>query len=95
MPKIVFHPLNKIVEVERGREILWAAERNDVPLGSSCSGDGLCGWCKVIVLEGENNIAEPNEIERKVMLRKHYQPYERVACQAKVLGDIVITTTYW
>jgi ferredoxin len=66
-----------------------------MPIGQSCSGDGICGWCRVIVVEGKESLGEPTDKEKKLMSEKGFAPDERAACLAIVRGDVCITTTYW
>ena len=50
--KVKFIPFNKEVEVAKGQTILAAAVKAGVYINSSCSGEGVCGRCKVIVKSG-------------------------------------------
>ncbi|MCL5020829.1 MAG: (2Fe-2S)-binding protein [Bacteroidetes bacterium] len=103
MPKVSFilsgteveHPLRKEVEIKKGETLFKAARVNSIPLGSSCRGDCICGWCKVEILEGTQNLSEPGDCERRLMLSGDYQENERVACRTRVFGDVSITTGYW
>ncbi len=95
MPKIRFVPLGKEREIRAGATILSAANQAKVPIGQSCSGDGICGWCKVRVLDGAVNLSPPGDIERKLMHTYHFEHDERSACLAKVKGDVTVTTSYW
>ncbi len=95
MPVVRFSPLGKEKEIRSGATILAAANQSDVPLGQSCSGDGICGWCRVKVMEGVQNLAPPGALERRLREEKEFAPDERAACLARVQGDIVVTTTYW
>lgn len=95
MPKVKFVPLGKEREVRSGATILSAANQMRLPIGQSCSGDGICGWCKVRVIAGEEHLAPPGAIETKLIKTYGYAHDERAACQAKVRGDVVVTTSYW
>ncbi len=95
MPTITFKRLNKTRSIKPGATILAAANQAGVPIGQSCSGDGICGWCRVKILEGEKNLAPPGFLEKKLMEGEMFGPDERAACLAVVKGDITVTTTYW
>ena len=95
MPTVHFHPMGKTRKVKAGTTILAAANQVEVPLGQSCSGDGTCGWCRVTILSGAENLGSPSPLERKLRESRQYSPDERVACLATVHGDILVTTTYW
>ncbi len=92
---VEFLPLGKRKEVKEGVTIISAANRADVPIGQSCNGDGICGWCKVKVLRGMENLSPPSELERRLMSSCAFAPDERAACLAKIAGDITVTTGYW
>jgi adenylate cyclase len=95
MPVVRFQPLGKEKHIKAGATILAAANQCEVPIGQSCSGDGICGWCRVIVLEGIENIFPPSALEHKLIAKKRFAPNERAACLAKIRGDVTVTTTYW
>ena len=92
---VEFVPLGKSREVKPGATIIAAANRADVPIGQSCNGDGICGWCRVRVVRGMENLAPPSPLERKLMESCAFAPDERAACMAKIAGDIAVTTGYW
>ena len=95
MPVVRFIPLGKEKEIRHGATILAAANQVDVPIGQSCNGDGICGWCKVRVVEGLEHLRPPTPLEAKLIREKNFETEERAACLAKIDGDITITTTYW
>ena len=95
MPRVRFAPSGKERQIRPGATILTAANQADVPIGQSCSGDGICGWCRVTILEGLEHVAPPGSLERRLMDEKDFHDRERAACLARVQGDITITTTYW
>ncbi|RPH37830.1 (2Fe-2S)-binding protein [bacterium] len=95
MPKVLFVPLGKSRDIKSGSTILAAANQCGVPIGQSCSGEGLCGWCKVRIVAGAENMAPPGDLERKLIKEKAFDTDERAACLAKVRGDIAVTTSYW
>jgi ferredoxin len=88
-------PLGKSKEIRAGATILAAANQVEVPIGQSCSGDGICGWCRVTVLEGMEHLAPPTSLEKKCMEANSFSGEERAACMAKVKGDVTVTATYW
>jgi uncharacterized 2Fe-2S/4Fe-4S cluster protein (DUF4445 family) len=95
MPLIRFVPLGKKKEIRSGATILAAANQVEVPIGQSCNGDGICGWCKVRVVEGLDQLVPPGPLEAKLIKEKEFARDERAACLAKIKGDITVTTTYW
>ena len=95
MAKVHFVPSGKVKEIKAGSTLLAAATQSHLPLGQSCSGDGVCGWCRVKVLGGQDSLEPPEEREKKLMSEKKFDSDERAACLAAVRGDVTITTTYW
>jgi adenylate cyclase len=95
VPKVRFIPPGKEREIKTGATIISAANQLKLPLGQSCNGDGICGWCKVRVVEGNEHLAPPGELEKKLFQTYGFEPEERAACLARVRGDVTVTTSYW
>ena len=95
MPIVSFQPLEKQREVKNGATILAAANQCDAPIGQSCYGDGICGWCKVKVLSGLQELDLPSRLEQRLIETNGFSPDERAACLARVRGDVIVTTSYW
>ena len=95
MPIVSFQPLEKRREVKNGATILAAANQCDAPIGQSCSGDGICGWCKVKILSGLQELEPPSRLEQRLIETNGFSPDERAACLARVRGDVIVTTSYW
>jgi ferredoxin len=66
MPVVTFKKLNKTRSIKIGATILAAANQAGVPIGQSCSGDGICGWCRVQIIAGANNLAPPGYLEKSL-----------------------------
>ncbi|HEY3353789.1 MAG TPA: 2Fe-2S iron-sulfur cluster-binding protein [Polyangia bacterium] len=95
MPRVTFQPSGKAFDVRRGGTVLRAAVRARMHLGRSCRGDGVCAACKVRVLAGAAHLAPPTPVEQRLIARRPLDADERYACQARVLGDVTVTTSYW
>ena len=95
MPKIVLQPSGKTLEAPRKANLLRFLQQHQIPVGGACGGHGICASCKIIVLKGERNLSRPNDLEQSLAERNHLMNNERISCQAKILGDIEITTSYW
>ncbi len=90
---VTFTPLGLSAEARSDESVLDVARRAGAPLGNSCGGVGVCARCKVRVVEGAENLSAPTSIE--VRFSKGFAEGERMACQAVVMGDCTVTTTYW
>jgi ferredoxin len=95
MATVAFVPSGKTREIKPGATILAAANQVKLPIGQSCDGDGVCGWCRVTVVQGLDQLAPPTDLEKKLMTACSFGANERAACLAKVRGDITVTTSYW
>jgi 2Fe-2S ferredoxin len=95
MPRVTFHPSGKCFDVRRGGSLLRAAVRARMHLGRACRGEGVCAACRVRVLAGADHLSPPTALEQRMARRRPLDADERYACQARVLGDVTITTTYW
>jgi ferredoxin len=90
-----FTPLGTSAEAKPNETVLDAARRAGAPLGNSCGAVGVCARCVVRVVEGAENLSEPTEIEARVALRRGLAADERLACQAVVRGECMVTAGYW
>jgi ferredoxin, 2Fe-2S len=92
---VSFRPLALTASTHPDETVLDAARRAGAPLGNSCGGVGVCARCRVTVVEGAEKLSPPTTTEARVAVRLNLDPGERLACQAIVLGDCIVTTTYW
>ena len=104
MPRVTFSGDDREAEVPIGASIRQAAQAAEVCLYSglfkleNCHGLGLCGECRVRVLQGDEHLTEPGLRERwagrprgrRDLVRWGNEAGERLACQALVLGDVVV-----
>lgn len=89
---VSFAPLGRHAEAKDNETLLDVARRIGAPLGNSCGGIGVCARCKVRVVAGAEQLTPPTEIETRA---RGFADDERMACQAVVLGDCTVTTSYW
>lgn len=82
--KVTFTPINRTGIAKPNETILDVARRVGAPIGNSCGGVGVCGRCRVTIVDGA--VSPPTRFETDD---------KRLACQAIVLGDCTVTTTYW
>jgi len=88
MIHVTFQPSGEAGEVEPGLTVLAAAESLQVPITAPCGGDGRCGRCRVIV---EGDCAAPTAAETEHLSEEDLTAGYRLACQAQLRGDAVIT----
>ncbi len=68
---------------------------NNIPVSSSCHGDGVCAKCRVTITEGEAHLSLPSDVEKHLIAKNKYAKSVRISCQIQVLGDVTIDTGYW
>ncbi|MDR4494766.1 MAG: 2Fe-2S iron-sulfur cluster-binding protein [Nitrospirales bacterium] len=92
MPRVTFiHPEGKSGEVPRDISLLEAAEHLGFPLEHDCGGNASCSTCRVDVVAGGDHLSEIDFEEQDLLDREALtEPYHRLSCQAKVLGDVMV-----
>lgn len=95
MPTVSFVKKIPSINVQEKSNLMKALLAAQIPVASSCHGDGVCCKCKVQVLSGNENLSAPNQTELFLKEKFNLKPSERVSCQVEVLGPVSIDTTYW
>jgi len=99
-PLVVFMPSGRRGRVAAGTTLLEAARALGADVDSVCGGRSICGRCQVVVAEGAfakhgiesraDNASPPSEAEGAYADRRGLAVDRRLACQAQVVGDLVI-----
>lgn len=84
--ELTIEPIGETIEVEQGQKVLDACLRAGIYLPYACN-HGLCGTCKVEVLEGE---VEHNEASPFALMEMERDEGKTLACCATLLEDTVI-----
>ena len=84
--KLTIEPVSHSVDVQEKQTLLDAALRNGIYLPHACL-HGLCGTCKVQVLEGEVDIGEASPF---ALMDFEREEGKCLACVATALSDLVI-----
>jgi len=87
--KVVFNPMDKMVEVERGTILLDALREAGIAINSICGGDGECGTCKVMLNKGE--VSDTSSKYQKWLSPDEISEGYRLACQIRVQSDCEFT----
>ncbi len=91
MPKINFQNKKVIVEAVWGASILETALERKVPIYHTCGGNASCSTCRVLVLDGAENLSPIEEAEAQVLDAFDLTPPHRLACQAVLVsGDVTV-----
>jgi len=78
---------DKIFECEEGTNLLNLLQKNDYHVNSLCGGQGVCGKCKIRILEGGPEIS-PQESE--YLTDKEMINGVRLACRIDVENDLIL-----
>ena len=78
-----------------GMSLLSIARDNGIELDHFCGGQCSCGTCRVKVTNGEGNLSKPSGPEQMVLGPKHLANCGRLACQARVTGDVEVEVPSW
>ena len=92
---ICCEPSGREVRVVHDSNLMDAILQTGLGLGQSCDGIALCGFCRVRVLEGIENLTPAGSEEQKVLDAVHAKDDERLACRARINGPVTLTTDYW
>ena len=81
----------------RGGSNLWVyLRKNKVPIGSSCSGVGVCGGCDVKISSEHQECVSPiSEFEKETLSRNHKADGLRLSCLCRVYEDMTVQSDYW
>jgi len=97
---VVFQPSGKRGSVEEGKTLLEAAQELGVDIESVCGGKLVCGKCAVEVDEDSTvrqgvkpagqPLSSPADEELECLAHRGFGNKYRLACSARVLGDVVV-----
>ncbi len=88
------------------RDVAWprdqtafeALRAGGQPIGSSCSGETVCGRCAVRVLDGALSVTATTADERALLRARNAEMDERLACRLRPEEEatvVVLTAHYW
>jgi len=86
--EIDFQPVGKRVGAPAGATLLDAAIQAGVDLASACGGTGICGQCRVQIIEGK--VSEPNSSEIDLFSELELDKGQRLACCTLVEGNVKV-----
>ena len=89
-PEVVLLPEGRRLETPAGTSLLEVAQGNGLEVESGCQ-MGICGCDPVYVCDGMENLSPVEEGERATIQRLGLPDHTRMACVARVHGDVVIS----
>ena len=97
---VVFEPSGRRGRINEGETILEAAQELGVDLQNVCGGQAQCGKCKVLIVVGGpeqhgmvsriENLSPIEEAEKKSLDSQQLKNGWRLACQARIGGDVMV-----
>ena len=98
--KVIFTPSGIQTDATAGDSLYNVALRCGVDIESICGGSGLCKRCQIELSTGhhakfnvtvqENHLSALSPTEKKALHDGEIEAPRRLACRAKILGDVVI-----
>ena len=92
MPKIQIRNLNNrlLTTSDNSQTVLDIIQAHHIDWMHACGGEGRCTTCKIILISGQENLSPVSDPEEKFLANGRLKPNERLACQCRALGDIVV-----
>jgi uncharacterized 2Fe-2S/4Fe-4S cluster protein (DUF4445 family) len=97
---VIFQPSGRRGHISKGKTIKQASVELGVDIEGICGEKGTCGKCQVRIVQGRfdkygidssrSNVSPLVETERKFITAREINSGYRLACQANILGDIVV-----
>ncbi len=97
---IIFTPSGQKTTAQDGETVYDAALKSGVDMQSICGGKGLCKRCQVEIEPGthakfnvtvsEESVAKLSPTEKKAIHDGELPDHRRLACRAKIRGDLVV-----
>lgn len=95
MPILRIPQLKKEFEVPLGSNLMEFLLQNDIPVASSCHGDGVCGKCRMTLRCSPSSVNPPQQLESFLITKMKLGVAQRISCQVQILGDVEVETSYW
>lgn len=93
MPKIIIENLNhlEIISAETERKVIELIHESYIDWMHACGKKGRCTTCKMIVVDGAENLSSQTDREEFFRSKGRLNKSERLSCQAKLQkGEITI-----
>ncbi len=91
--KLTLSPANITIDVNSDEVLLTQLKKQGINLKSSCGGHATCGECVVKVMEGAECLSGSTFEEMRLLGNLFHLTKERLCCQTKIKGDVVIDVT--
>lgn len=82
-------------DIAAGTSVLKAAMQLGVELTHYCGGNRSCGTCRIEIVDGERYLSRRLPGEEMVLGARHCDAGNRLGCQARVYGPVVVRIPEW
>ncbi|MEX2416393.1 MAG: 2Fe-2S iron-sulfur cluster-binding protein [Paenibacillaceae bacterium] len=89
MPSITFLTTGKTIEIGKDANLLRSSIRFEGSVPYKCGG-GLCGTCRVRIVEGQENLSNVMKKEIDRLGQEKIDQGYRLACQTFASGDVTL-----
>jgi len=86
--QVVFQPIGKRVNVKAGTTLLEAGGAAGLLLSANCGGVGVCGRCRISILQGV--MEPPSESELTCLQGYPAELGLRLACKARIVSSVIV-----
>lgn len=93
MPKLTLWPSGEVLEANEKENLLVQLTNAGHKIRSSCGGHATCGDCVIVVKGGDSSCTAPTFEELRLLGNVFHITKERLSCQTKLMGDVVIDIT--
>jgi len=87
MRKIIFLPANIETECATNENVFKAAKRVGVAIPTACNGAGICGLCRIQIIDGEDCLNNQTKTEISHLGNVYHINKKRLSCQSKFTKD--------
>ncbi len=86
--EVDFEPVGRRVDVAADSNLLDAARQAGIGLASVCGGEGTCGRCRVVIMNGD--VSAPVDADRRFLSQLELNAGHRLACRVHVRSDVKV-----
>lgn len=90
MFRINIQPDKVVDEDDPDLTLLDVSHKHGIPHAAACGGHGRCSTCRVMVLNGLENLTPRTEAELQLAASKGLEADIRLACQTYMLGPVAV-----
>jgi ferredoxin, 2Fe-2S len=86
--------LSQVIEINNQESLMKNLLSHQIPVASSCGGDGICGKCRMKVISS-GPLPPMSALEKKTLEKNNAETGERLSCQLHPEFNALVETTYW